>query len=57
MTLIVILLILLLLGGGGWGWRSGNMSVGSPVFLVLVGVVLFLLFGGVLAPSAGWYHW
>jgi hypothetical protein len=54
MTLILIILLLLILFGGGYGYRTGYVTYGNPIGIILFIVIIIILLG-LIAPRFGWW--
>jgi hypothetical protein len=52
-TIILVVLLVLLLAGGGWGYRTGQVSLGNPIGILLVVVLVVLLVGLIGGPRLG----
>lgn len=58
MTIVLILILILLLGGWGFGYRSGEITMESPVGLLIILVFIVILVSVFLGPHFGfWRYW
>ena len=49
LDVILIVLLLMVLGGYGWSWRDGGLSPASPLGILLVILIVFLI-AGLIVP-------
>ncbi len=56
MELLLAIILIIVLFGGGFGYHTGNLTVQSPVSIVLLVIIVFLIFG-LFASRLGLYHY
>lgn len=54
-TILLIVLLVVLLFGGGYGYRTGLVTYGNPLSIILVVVLVLLVLGLFGGPRYGWW--
>ena len=58
MELILVVFVLMIICGGGYGYQRGAITgIGSPLALILLILLLVVVFGGIVGPRLGYYHY